>query len=315
MPKGQKTCSDEEFIALFKEYGPTRTAKLLGAPERSVYRRRDSIERALGIKLSTPGNKSKRRDTEYPQRVEVKIQDGVVMIGSDHHYWPDEISPAHRGFCILAKRLKPKIVLINGDAFDGARISRHPPIGWSNPPSLIDELLAVEARTDEIRKAAPGAALYWTIGNHDARFENKLALQAPEFAQVRGFALKDHFPHWKFCWSLWINDDVVVKHRFKGGVHATHNNTLNAGKSMFTGHLHSLKVTPFNDYNGTRFGGDSGTMANPYGPQFEYAEANPLNHRSGFLVLTFKNGKLLWPEIAAVIDEDHIQFRGEVIKV
>lgn len=309
--------SNQEFIALFEECGPTRTAKVLGITERVVYSMRVRIEEEEGRRITAPGPKAKLgQDATYPQRVETSLLNGVIMIGSDHHYWPDEISPAHRGFVILAKRLKPKIVVINGDAFDGARISRHPPIGWSHPPSLIDELRAVEERTDEIRKAAPkDAELIWTIGNHDARFENKLALQTPEFAQIRGFALKDHFPHWKFCWSLWVNDDVVIKHRFKGGVHATHNNTVTAGKSMFTGHLHSLKVTPYTDYIGTRFGGDSGTMATPDGPQFEYAEANPQNHRSGFLVLTFINGKLLWPEIVAVVDENTIQFRGELIKV
>jgi hypothetical protein len=147
------------------------------------------------------------------------------------------------------------------------------------------------------------------------RFENRLAERAPEYEGVAGFRLKEHFPRWDFGLSLWINDDVVVKHRFKGGIHATHNNTLWSGKSICTGHLHSLKVTPLADYNGNRFGIDTGTMSDPYGEHADYAEDNPLNHRSGFVVLTFHKGRLLWPEICHVLDADHVEFRGQVIKV
>jgi len=148
------------------------------------------------------------------------------------------------------------------------------------------------------------------------RFESRLAQAAPEFEGIEGFHLKDHFPRWEPCWGIDINEKVVIKHRFKNGIHATHNNTIWAGRTMVTGHLHSLKVTPFSDYNGTRWGVDSGTMAEPYGPQFlDYTEANPLNWRSGFVMLTFRDGKLLWPELVAVHDKGVIDFRGELIHV
>ena len=132
--------------------------------------------------------------------------------------------------------------------------------------------------------------------------------------------LSDLFPSWEFAVSAWINEHTVVKHRFKGGIHATHNNTLWAGKNIVTGHLHSLKVTPLSDYNGTRWGIDTGTMADPAsntegGPQFHYNEDNPQNHRSGFIVLTIRNRELLWPEICHAVDQNHISFRGELIKV
>jgi hypothetical protein len=41
-----------------------------------------------------------------------------------------------------------------------------------------------------------------------------------------------------------VNDSVMVKHRWKGGIHATHNNAVESGVSFCTGHLHSAKVTP-----------------------------------------------------------------------
>lgn len=75
-------------------------------------------------------------------------------------------------------------------------------------------------------------------------------------------------------------------------------------------------MTPFNDYNGTRFGVDTGTLADPNGPQFRnYLEESPTNWRSGFVVLTYRDGRLLWPEVVNVFDKDHVEFRGEIINV
>lgn len=310
-------CSDEEFIALFSKHGPTELAKVLGVTMRNIYRRRAILEAKFDTPLVSPDSTQRRTrfETCYPSRLPVEVGSGVVIIGSDAHYWPERISTAHRAMVKLEKELQPKVVFLNGDGFDGAKISRHPPIGWSHKPTVKEELDAVLARTDELRAAAPKARHIWTLGNHDMRYENALAQKSPDFGGVQGFSLKDKFPEWEFCISAWVDKTAVVKHRFKGGVHATHNNALYAGMSMFTGHLHSLKVTPFSDYTGTRFGGDSGTLDDPYGPQFEYGEDNPMNHRSGLLVLTFHNGKLLWPEICRVLEDGVVDFRGRVLAV
>lgn len=143
-----------------------------------------------------------------------------------------------------------------------------------------------------------------------------MAQNAPQYEGVQGFSLKDHFSAWAPCWSLWINDDTVIKHRMKGGIHATRNNTLNAGKTVVTGHLHSLKVTPLTDYNSSRWGVDTGTLADPSGPQFvDYLEDNPTDWRSGFVVLTDYKGTLLWPEVVHVISQSQVTFRGQVLTV
>jgi hypothetical protein len=237
------------------------------------------------------------------------------MVFSDAHFWPGVRTPAFKGFCLLAKKLSPKIIINNGDAFDGASISRFPRIGWDSKPSILEELNACKDHLGEIQEAAPKAKLLWCLGNHDSRFENRLSANVPEFQGIGGFRLTDHFPDWKTGWSVWINNDVVVKHRFRNGIHATRNNTAASGKSMVTGHLHSLKVTPLDDYNGTRWGIDAGTLADPSGPQFrDYLEDNPTDWRSGFIVLTFKNGQMLWPEVARVVG-NQIDFRGELTTV
>lgn len=301
-------------MRLFEKMGAAALSRHLGIGERAVFRRRANLEAAGHARVTSPHDISERVGF-YEKRLTLSVSDGVVLVGSDAHYWPGIISPAHRGFVELAARLSPKAIILNGDVVDGASASRHPPIGWEKGPTLKEEFSTCEERLGEIERAANGAALIWTLGNHDMRFESRLAANSKEVAGIGGMRLADHFLRWKLCWSAWINDALVIKHRFKGGIHAAHNNTLWAGKSMLTGHLHSLKVTPFTDYNGTRFGVDSGALADPTGAQFSYTEENPLNHRSGFVVLTFAAGRLLWPEIAAVVDANTIQFRGSLISV
>jgi hypothetical protein len=252
----------------------------------------------------------------HPAAVNLGIEDGEILVGSDSHYWPGIVSTAHKAFVEFAKERKPKIIIKNGDEADFPQISRHAPIGWESRPKLSEEVDNLKAMLSEIEKASPDSRRIWPLGNHDARFETRLATQAPEYANIHGVHLKDNFQNWEPCWAVFINADTVIKHRMKGGIHATRNNTLNAGRTMVTGHLHSLKVTPLSDYNGTRWGVDCGTMADPYGPQFyNYTELNPMDWRSGFVLLTFSKGRLLWPEPIWVSGPNEVQFRGKTISV
>ena len=250
----------------------------------------------------------------YPHRAELQIKAGVVLVASDAHYWPGEPSLMHRALVKFCKNLKPAAIIFNGDVIDAPTVSRHPAIGWETRPKLADEIEAAKDRLHEIVLAAYKAEKIWNLGNHDLRFETRLASVAPEYAKIHGVHLKDHFPLWRPAWSTFINDQVVIKHRFKGGIHATHNNTLWAGKTIVTGHLHSAKVTPFSDYNGTRYGVDGGCIADPNAKAFvDYTEDNPKNWRSAFCVLTFRNGLLLQPELVVPWDDECVQFRGEII--
>lgn len=312
--------TDEEFIELWETHkSAAKIARLTGMNERKVHTRRRTIEAKYNRPLHAADartNPLRQNGYEHSARHHLGIENGTVIVFSDAHFWPGIRTTAFKGLLWAINELKPKAVINNGDAFDGAAISRHPRIGWDSKPSVIQELKACEMYLGEIEDAAKKAKLVWTLGNHDARFENRLANTVPEFMAVGGFKLKDHFPSWIPCWSCWPTEDVVVKHRMKGGIHATHNNTVNSGKTIVTGHLHSLKVTPFSDYNGERFGVDTGTLADANGPQFvDYLEDNPTNWRSGFAVLTFHNSRLLWPELVHAMAPGFIQFRGQVIDV
>jgi len=313
--------TDEEFIEAWNSCGSvTKVAEILGINHRFVNRKRRDIEKRQGVQLLATAKNSPDFNVTLPAngvRVNVGLESGVVIVGSDAHYWPGIISTAHRAFIVAVKELNPKMVIMNGDAFDGANISRHPRTGWEARPSVKQELEACRDRICEIEDAAGNAKLHWTWGNHDIRWNSRLSSQAPEFEGIHGMNLTDHFPRWKFSTSVMVNDHTQIKHRNYNGIHAAYNAVLRSGVSTVNGHLHSLKVTPWTDLTGTRYGVDTGSLADVWGSQFEYQEDGTRNHRSGFVVLTFYEGKLLPPEMLEVIDEDKglVCFRGQVIAV
>jgi len=319
------SCTDEEFMDLWdKHRSVTKVAKILGITERAVNYRRRSMENIHDVKLGANDSRSAKYDASRPKsfsplkQVNLGMLDGTVIVFSDAHFIPGQRSTAFKGLLWAIQEFKPHAVICNGDAFDGASISRYD-VTDQPATTVIQELKACQGALGEIEEVAKAARhnvkLLWTWGNHDVRFGNRLAQHAPQFKEVLGFKLTDHFLDWEFCWAVWPTDEVIIKHRYKNGVHSTHNSTVNAGVSTVCGHLHALKVTPFSDLRGNRFGVDTGTLAEIDGPQFTYAELNPSNHRSGFAVLNFFNGRLLWPELVHKFDEDHIEFRGEVIDV
>ncbi len=256
--------------------------------------------------------------SEAKGRAVVPLEDGVVIVAADFHYWPGQPSTAHRALLKITDTLKPNILVANGDICDFATISRFPPLGWASMPTAAQEIEAAQDRLHEWGEAGGGAQRFWPVGNHDARMETFIASKTPELKGIQGTSLVDHFPLWEPCYAVWINDKVgglVIKHRFKGGVHAPWNNVKDSGRSMATGHLHSQKVTPFSNYNGTFYGTDVGCIADPYAQQFEYMEDNPRNHRSGFAVFTFYKGVMNPPELVSVLEPGVVFFRGERICV
>jgi len=317
--------TDAEFIDMWGRLASTAAmAKALDISERNVQARRRRIEERSGMRLVASAKNSPDAKIFYPEngvRATTEIDSGMILVASDCHYWPGVISTAHRSFVKLIKVLKPRIVVINGDAFDGATISRHPAGGtWQPLPSVKQELEACQDRLEEIQKAAGNAHLSFLWGNHDLRFNARLQQQVGDtFKGVMGMNLAEHFPLWRFSMSLMVNNHTMIKHRWHNGLHAIHNNILKSGINFCTGHLHSLKVVPWTDFSNlkTRYGVDTGTLSPVNAAAFSYGEDSPSNHRSGWAALTFHNGKLMPPELCEVIDEEEglVYFRGQVIKV
>jgi hypothetical protein len=313
-----KYSTDEEFIRVWQELkSATKVAEFFKQDVRSVYTRRKSMEEKYKISLdaSSRNFKPTRLVTPGNMRRELNIDFGMVVVFSDAHFWPDEPTPAYRALLKFLEMHKQDIVCVvnNGDAFDGASISRFPSINFNKLPTVKEELEACQISLTEIEnRVLKQTPLIWPMGNHDARYEQLIVNKAPELQGLKGTQLRDYFPLWQPCYSFWVNGDTVIKHRYKGGSMAGRNNTIHGGINFVTGHTHVGCVNPFTDYNGTRYGVQTGTLANPLGRQFEYAEDSPKDWMACFAVLTFYDGKLLMPELCKVWDDDHFEFRGQV---
>lgn len=286
----------------------------------SVFQKRKKLERELGIVLPQNDRRAKyaRGEVNHSNAVfSLEVENGAVLIGSDIHVWPGERTTMQRAFVHFAKKIKPVACILNGDVFDGASISRYPSIGWEHKPTVKQELEAVTDFLGDLVKALGKSIRLWNLGNHDGRYENRIAAVAPEFAGVKGVHLRDHFDQWTPAWRVDINDDVVVKHRMAGGEHADWNNVVKGGKTTVTGHDHRLSVTPYRDYRGLRWGVRCGYMGeSPLDPQFvNYLEAAIPNWEPGFILLTFVDGVLLWPELVSRFADGVVQFRGELVNV
>ena len=308
--------SDEEFIRLFQEHGsPKKVADIIGVAEKSVYSRRDRLMRATGISLESFAAKqtSISKATIRRNEIHFEVRNQTILVASDCHYWPGESTVAHKAFIRLCKQLKPAAIVLNGDVFDGARISRHDPLYRNETPSVKQELEVCQDRLGEIEKASHNSKLFWLYGNHDTRLWRYMRINAPEVEGAFGADLFDYFPGWHCGYLMHVNNNTVIKHRWHNGIHATYNNVLKGGRSIVTGHLHRLQVSAWGDYNGRRYGVDTGTLAEPQGEQFAYLEGNPVPWASGFAVLTFdKDGMLLPPELCEVIGET-AYFRGKPV--
>jgi hypothetical protein len=317
----QPVCSEKEFIELFKLHrSPKIVAEILKVSERSVHSRKKRLERIFGMILESNDNRGRPKFTipENKVRCEYELKDGIILVGSDCHYNPDYISTAHKAFVYFTKQLKPSMIVLNGDLFDFAQISQHHRIGFQHHPTVQQELEEVQNRLGDIEKVRPaGCILHRTIGNHDLRFDGKLSNVLPQYEGVKGMCLDDHLPHWSSSWSVVVNGNTMIKHRWHNGIHAVYNNILKGGMSMVTGHLHSLKVTPWTNYRGDLYGVDTGMMAAVKDDQFLYHEDSSVNWRAGFAVLTYVNGHLMPPELVQVINEDEglVFFRGELHEI
>lgn len=312
--------SEAEFIRLFRELqSTTAVAKQLGCAPQSVNQRRRTIEKKYGIALPINDHRAAYRTTHIEQKAvaEAQVRDGVVVVGSDFHIWPGQRTTMQRAFIEFVRRLKPEIVVANGDVADFAAISRHAAIGWESRPTVKQELDAIQDFLHDVRCSSLNSKFVWPMGNHDMRFEAKIANALPEFARVHGVHLKDHCPGWIPCWRLDVNTDVTIRHRELGGEHADFRNTVSTGRTMVTGHDHRANVTVYETYGRRTWGVRCGYLGeSPTDPQFvHYLEGKQPNWTPAFAVLTFKDGELLWPELVTKHRDGVVNFRGELIEV
>lgn len=324
----QKATDDQIIQAWGMANSPSVVAAMLGVSVRNLQKRRQSIEAKIGRRLLTL-DPLKRPAYDAAQmlhtedRVEVKltVKDGVILVGNDCHYHPSHVPTMHRAWCDLAQKLKPVAMVINGDALDAPTAGRWAPIGWEHRVTLKQEIDTIQDRLGELFHACTTARRVWTCGNHDARLNTMLAARVPEMRDMPGTELKDFFPEWTPAWFVTVNEGTEshteIRHREKGGIHASYNNTKESGITIVTGHDHRADVVAYDDRRGRRYGVRTGMVADsPRDPQFvNYLEGRKVNWQSALGVLTYRAGMLLQPELALRVDDEHYQFRGELVKV
>jgi len=257
-----------------------------------------------------PEEKKTKVTWTYERMKVVDEPSSIWIVGSDLHVWTDEPTPIFKAFCKLARKLKVTGIVMNGDVIDGARISRHGSMVGSQRPRIDKE---IETAQQWFRKLPFTKYRFWTLGNHDLRLDNYLANQASELEEYAG-RLHTRFPEWEFAYAFDVNG-TEIRHRFRSGIHAGWNNALHSGVNVVTGHTHQLQLTAMRDRRGTRWGVETGTMADPKGPQFEYAEGQPSRAQMGFVVLTFdEEGEMLPPELCEMVRGRPV-FRGNYIDI
>ena len=266
---------------------------------------------------------SPRRFSKLPfGTLEIESDNPIVLpTCSDVHAWPTKYTPITDAFRVYLNVLeelakdheKELVVVVNGDMFDGASISRHPSIRWEYKPSVKEELDACKEYAEAIERAVeghPNVRLVWVWGNHDERFDSKLANMVGEFKDIEGFSLVDHFPRWEFTQALLVNHCAYFVHDVHAGKHAAYNNVQDFGPNVhvFTGHTHRLTTRTKTFFTGRGKATETGTLCDIGYPQFQYVRGNPVDWQPGFVVVNI-HGQHCHEELVEV--DTHAMWRGE----
>jgi predicted phosphodiesterase len=309
---GRKPISEEilkDNLRVFEEVGKNYQAlgRFLGIPWQTAQARiRMATERLDKVKDAHP---QLRKQWSIKPMNNLNIEGPCkILVGGDLHAWTGEPPIMWQAFCKVAKEIKPNAIILLGDMIDAARVSRFGKSLGSQAPKVNEEIETLQRWLQDLPHVHHR---FWVIGNHDIRVDNYIANQASELDDYIG-SLAQRFQAYDFSYGVNINN-VEYRHRFRGGIHAAHNNVMNAGISMVTGHTHQLKATPHRTRQGTLWGIEAGMLGDPHGPQFEYTEGIPTKYHSGFVLISHdEEGNMLPPELCESVGGRPC-FRGEYV--
>lgn len=134
--------------------------------------------------------------TVYKRRSDVVIsgKQRVLVLSDIHIPYHDE--KALKSAVEFGKKVKPSIVLLNGDIGDFYGVSRH-----SKDPrrELSQELDAIRQFLFWLRKEFPRARIIYKVGNHEDRLDRFLMQRAPELLGIAHFSIASflHFEEMK----------------------------------------------------------------------------------------------------------------------
>lgn len=225
-----------------------------------------------------------------------EINYSKVLILSDLHF-PYQDNKAIELALKYGEKNKMDCILINGDLFDFATISRHEK-DWRHR-SLVDEIDTVREFFDYLQHRFPNVKIVFKEGNHDERFDKWLFHKSPEFFDISGLTLKDVLKLNErgidyVCDRLPVKiGKLLVLHGHElngsGGVNPARATFLKTIANVLIGHCHRTSQHTEPTLNGDVIVSTStGCLCGMY-PMF--ARVNKWNLGFGFVKHDFKSGE------------------------
>jgi predicted phosphodiesterase len=149
-----------------------------GEKTKSQLATRDFLDQAIEFKMPE----------SYAETFEpYLINQSKTLIISDLHF-PYQDNEAIKIAINYGKEKQVNCILLNGDIFDFASISRHEK-SWRQR-QVHQEFEAVRIFLNSLREHFPKAKIVFKYGNHDERYEKFLFLKAPEIFDCTDFQLE-----------------------------------------------------------------------------------------------------------------------------
>ena len=138
--------------------------------------------------------REKRKSTDYllpesyaNEYISYEIKQSRILIISDLHF-PYQDNEAISLALDYGKDKKIDCIILNGDIFDFATISRHEK-DWRSR-NVVQEFEAVKSFFKTLRLHFPKTKIVYKYGNHDERYEKFLYAKAPEIFDMPEFQLE-----------------------------------------------------------------------------------------------------------------------------
>jgi len=224
------------------------------------------------------------------------ISQSKILILSDLHF-PYQDNQAIKTAIKYGKEKGVNCILINGDLFDFATISRHEK-DWRHR-SVAEEFDAVRKFLKELRGHFPKAKIVFKEGNHDERFEKFLFLKAPEIFDDNEFKLEVRLRLGELKIDI-VKDMLPVKigklnvlhgHELQGsgGVNPARATFLKTIDNVLIGHCHRTSTHLEKTFNGKVLAvNSSGCLCGMY-PMF--SRVNKWNLGFVYVELNVKTGE------------------------
>jgi len=277
---------------------------------------RQQAEEMTGIQLLPHNNKSnyvvRTERANLPpltNRVEITDTPYCMLVFSDAHFEGHE-TVSFKIMCEVLKDLlktrQLKCIVANGDIMDMSILSSFAKFHTEIRPkerTVQKEIYDSQAQINRIQKIIDKAKYpikqLATFGNHETRLSKVAMSWGRAFEDLEAFKISNLFPDWEWAMSHLIDDTVMVKHRMRGGIHTSYQNSMRAGIHIVTGHTHQLNYRTFNTYSTSSMSIQTGHLSESYHPYLEDNIANDWNN--GFAVITIDpKEKTVHPELVQV---------------